>query len=284
MIPTVEYMEITPQMAREMLGKSKGNPRWTSGKLVNMENAKRIAADIANGDWHLGSGDIIFDENGVLVDGHTRLTAITLANKAVPCFVKRGITAAGLLHIDDNKVRSDSQRFHVNASILGVASIHRYMLGGVGSREATKLTTEQKRRFLEFHPSLPEFYNIANKRVNGKTVTKNSACTHAAMCAFEYGISGTALTDFFTKVNSGFIDDKGDSACVVVRNYLLNTVFVGGNAAVSANASALIQEAIYDYLHEIPRTRKYNSKKTIGRYFAANARMGDKRYLNLFGE
>lgn len=284
MKPTVEYMEITPQMAREMLGKSKGNPRWTSGKLVNMENAKRIAADIANGDWHLGSGDIIFDENGVLVDGHTRLTAITLANKTVPSFVKRGITEAGLLHIDDNKSRSDSQRLHINSTILGVANIQNYMIGGVSSREATKLTTEQKRRFVDLHPCVNELYNIIQKRKGGRAITKNAACAHAAMCAFEYGVSGTALTDFFTKVNSGFIDDKGDSACVVVRNYLLNTVFVGGNAAVSANASALIQEAIYDYLHEVPRTRQYNSKKTIGRYFAANARMGDKRYLNLFGE
>ena len=284
MIPTVEYMEITPQMAREMLGKSKGNPRWTSGKLVNIENAKRIAADIVNGDWHLGSGDIIFDEDGVLVDGHTRLTAITLANKAVPCFVKRGITEEGKRHIDDNKVRGDSQRLHVPQMILATASIQRYMLGGVSPRAATQLTTEQKRRWIEVHPSAVDMYNIVQKSNGGKRITKNAACAHAALCAFEYGVSGTKLTQFFTKTNNGYVDSADESACITARNFLLNTNFLGGNAAISAHASVVLQEAIYDFCRGMPRTKPYRLTKTEGRYFAMNAARGDKRYLSMWGE
>ncbi len=283
MKPYVEYLEITPQMAREMLGKSKGNPRWSTGKLVDLRQATKIANDILDGNWHLGSGDILFDEDGVLVDGHTRLTAITIANKAVPCFVKYGISKDGLLHIDDNRVRSDSQRLHTSATILGVATLQRCMIEGLPPRQARNLSTEQKKAFVDLHPCLDELYTVITKRANKRCLTKNSACLHAAMCAFEYGVSGTILTDFFTKVNSGFIKDSGESACVALRNYLERKAFAERDKEL-ITVSVHTQQAIYDFVHGVVRGKAYRSEKTVGKNFSLNVNLGDVRYKNLLGE
>ena len=118
-----KYMTISPAMAKAWLETSRGNPRWTSkAKVVDKTTVKKIADDIKNGLWNPGNGSIAFDESGVLVDGHHRLTAIVAANIPVESLVVFGVKQEGLIHIDENVVRKPHQRLSVDSILVSAAS------------------------------------------------------------------------------------------------------------------------------------------------------------------
>ena len=281
---TVDLELITPEVAREMLGKSRGNPRWTSGKMVNIDAAKKIAQDIIDDNWHIGSGDIIFDEDGILVDGHTRLTAVTIANKPIQCFVKRGVTKEGLLHIDDNKARTDAQRLHTTSTVTAVPAIHALMCGK-DNQFAKRITVAQKQRWLELHPSWEEAEKLVSHSGNRQRITRKAGCLHGCICAIEYGVSGTKLEAFFSKVASGFIDNDGERAAIALRNQLIS---IGGNYSGDRSLylwhSIITQAAIYDFTIGRPRTKSYRPNTNVGKYFEMLALDGDERYLGFLGK
>jgi len=69
MTVTASRVEITPEIAKEWLEKSKGN------RSIRRGNVEPIKADIRAGDWKYNGDRIRFLPDGTLYDGHHRLTA-----------------------------------------------------------------------------------------------------------------------------------------------------------------------------------------------------------------
>lgn len=98
---TFEVLEITPDMAREMLE--------TTDRVVETKDQKK-AVDVygqsmANGAWILNGMPIIFDEEGRLLDGVLRLSAAVASNTSFTTFVARNVRADTLHTIDQHRRR-----------------------------------------------------------------------------------------------------------------------------------------------------------------------------------
>jgi len=279
---SAEIVYVTPSMAAEWLAKSEGNPRWKgSKKIVDEKRVEQIMSDIINGDWSPGTNGIGFNVDGVLVEGHHRLTAIIKAGITVPCLVVYGIKKDGEKHIDDNRGRSEYQRTGVRARHLAVANVHFAFVNGFGAIRNI-LSTEQKLRFLDLHPSIYVVGDLCNKGVKrGSALTMNSQSIHAAMCAYENGVSETKIGHFFESVNSGFVDDVGGSAAIVLRNQLLAWKGTKFKFERETMLSCNVQAAMYDYCNGIPRRVAYKSKS--GKYFDMNIAMGNRLYTSMWG-
>lgn len=85
---TSSYEMVTPEKARQWLDTSVGN-RPISAKKVNL-----FATSMARGEWNRDAQPIYFDENGRLMDGHTRLNAVVKSGTTIEVNVKRGFPRA----------------------------------------------------------------------------------------------------------------------------------------------------------------------------------------------
>lgn len=97
---TADFMTVTPELAREWLGRNEGNR--------NLRNLK-IAAfvrDILAGRFIITGEAIKFDWNGRLIDGQNRLHAIVKAGKAVTILVVRGLDPESQKVMDTGAKRS----------------------------------------------------------------------------------------------------------------------------------------------------------------------------------
>jgi hypothetical protein len=80
-----DIAEITPEIATELLAHNTHNRRLKETKISQM------VRDILAGDWTLNGEAIKFSENGTLLDGQNRLTAVVLAEKSIDSFVIYGL-------------------------------------------------------------------------------------------------------------------------------------------------------------------------------------------------
>lgn len=78
---------ITPEKALEMLKQNTDNYRKLRRDVV-----KRYAEDILAGRWEVNGESIVFNEDGILVNGQHRLAGGILANKPFKSVVVRGVS------------------------------------------------------------------------------------------------------------------------------------------------------------------------------------------------
>ena len=104
-------MNITPELAQEMLITSVGNRKLRSMHLKDLTNA------ILRGEWRITNQGIGFDVNGNLRDGHHRLNAIVKANTPVQMVVTFGMPVNAYEVIDCGATRSYSDRMDLSKSV-----------------------------------------------------------------------------------------------------------------------------------------------------------------------
>jgi hypothetical protein len=82
---TVSIEEVTPALATE----------WLEGNVDNRkfreDRAMAYARTIKAGEWELGESAIVFDDQGVLINGQHRLSAVVIAELPVRFIVLRGV-------------------------------------------------------------------------------------------------------------------------------------------------------------------------------------------------
>lgn len=106
MAPTVAYETVTPALAKEWSGKlhphqRKLNPR----QVINL--VKKMNAGVFNP--HITH--IMFDENGLNVNGHHTLQAMIQSNKTYEIIVQRGLPPSCIVQIDTTRNRRPHERY-----------------------------------------------------------------------------------------------------------------------------------------------------------------------------
>lgn len=269
----MEYVLITPQMAKDWLSTSKGNPRWKSSKKIfDKRIVNRIKNDIENGKWCPSSSSIAFDEYGNLIDVHHRLTAISMAGKPCESFVVVGVTEEAMAHIDENKPRSVAQRTGLDTQIVAIVNAHFYMLRGANDHAAS---AEEVLVFLREHPKIETALSLTRQGAHS-SICKRGYVGHAALCALECDVPEDVLARFFVAANTGFVDNELETAAIVARNMLLSQR-VSGSTWKIPKSDAAIQSAIYDFEHLTPRRRPYTTQKGV--YFERLAKQGANGYV-----
>lgn len=255
------YMTITPEMAQAWLNTSPGNPRWTKGnKLVDREFCRIIANDIKSGNWHPGTNPIAFDEEGRLIDGHHRLTAVVLAGCPVQSFVVYSVPPMSANHIDDSRARTVSMRPKINNTVVSAVNCHFKMMGlQTGNRSES---VEVILNFYQRHPLLQEAFKLCCLG-SDKPIFKKASMVYAIFCALETGISEGVISDFCKAVNSGFIEDRGESGAIVLRNMILSKQLECRSNSERVKSICATQQALFDYINKVPRRKVYTGKESV---------------------
>lgn len=96
----VAIEEVTPEMAKVWLAKSKGNRQIRDAYVLS------LAVDLEAGRWVPEASDVVFDTTGALIDGHHRLSAIVMYEAPARMCVKRDVPPEARNVIDTGRTRS----------------------------------------------------------------------------------------------------------------------------------------------------------------------------------
>lgn len=114
--PTASLIFVAPDTAQRWLSKNDRNRR------LNNETVSRYVRDMNNGDWEFTGEAVKFADDGRLLDGQHRLTALVEHGSPILMLVVRGLTQRAQDVMDTGRKRSASDMFVIadreNASLL----------------------------------------------------------------------------------------------------------------------------------------------------------------------
>jgi hypothetical protein len=155
----LEY--VTPAVAAAYLKQNRANNRHCSSRWC-----EEIALMLSTGDFHPTHQAIAFDEDGHLVDGQHRLSAIVSADVGAWLFVARGVPIASVAGMDRNRIRrpEDQARFirpdlEMTKDCVALARLMNagpLVQGGYGPAASLK-PTDAVMRFFEKHQDAIRF-------------------------------------------------------------------------------------------------------------------------------
>lgn len=149
---TSNVVRITPSLAEKFIKNNFSNrplsPAWV----------KNLAERMTAGEWELNGEPIIFDEDGKLVDGQHRLTAIIRSGVTIHSVVTEGVLDTSFDTIDEGRRRGAADVLAIkkekNYTTLGslLRLISMYEDGKMASRQGLILTNKSTLKLLESHP------------------------------------------------------------------------------------------------------------------------------------
>ena len=175
---------ITPEVAAEYLQHNVQNNRNLRRNYVEM-----LARDIQRGAWRCTHQGIAFDDQGNLIDGQHRLSAVLLANKPVRMVVARGLVTDMVNSIDKGAQRSLHDTImitHTGCDEKSIALRHRDVLGAISrlvSANVSRVNKISAREavliFDEYSDACLSLYRIGRIGFGRKNATEMAACLAA---------------------------------------------------------------------------------------------------------
>lgn len=220
-----EKIEITPQLAKEMLATNTAINRRVSERAV-----AKYVSEMQKGQWIEDNGEFIkFDTRGQLIDGQHRLLAIIKSGCTIRMWVTRGVDDKAFLTIDTGLPRS----IGAIAGISGVAmatqktsiirSLIRYRNLSTADRFAAPTATDVIRIYNENKSLIDEMTHIAHNLSN-RTAIAIPESIIGGFLVFLIEKHPTIL-DFFNEVMTG-------------RNITNNAVYLLRERIISASANS----------------------------------------------
>lgn len=221
-LPSVEYVEVTPDLAREWLENSRRN-RKLSQRRIDL-----YASAMQRGDWLPNDQGISFNEQGQLMNGQHRLNAVIKANLPIPMLVVSNIPDRSQLVMDQNLKRTPHDQvalregWEVTPMHIAVAKCMITSVGGpaIKQREIIRADLQLMDRYYVKHHKAVEFAVAQfNWRATIKGVT--IAPVIAPVARAYYSTEPHKLARFSEVVATGMADSSGDAPAIVLRNWLL---------------------------------------------------------------
>jgi hypothetical protein len=197
----IEIETVTPTLAQIYLDRM-DNPRAPIRNAVN-----RYAADMAEGNWYVGTSSLKFDTNGVLRDGQNRLLGCIAAGKPFTTVVFRGVTDDAVANVDRGSMRTWAQllrargvpcALNVQSSVALAWRWDHGHVAGEGKRVHPSIT--QGEVWLHEHPEIHGCVRAA------ESVRGNVGGNSSALAAFRYRtdiIDAGAAATFFEALTTG---------------------------------------------------------------------------------
>jgi hypothetical protein len=129
----VVLMVATPAWAAEVLGGCNTRNR----KLSNAWN--RLRSAIVRGAWRVNGECVVFDTDGVLIDGQHRLHAIAQSGRTVPVLVVYGVEPDAFVTFDQGKKRSGADVLSTDADFREHAGTTAAALAWLARKEQGQL-------------------------------------------------------------------------------------------------------------------------------------------------
>lgn len=116
--PLVEWVDVTPEMAKEWLTRNIEHNRNLKERLIGA-----LARDMANGIWMQNGSTIVFDAEHRLVDGQHRLNALVKAGVTVRMLIVTDVMTKTFSTIDQGAKRTAADILHTlgekDTAVLG---------------------------------------------------------------------------------------------------------------------------------------------------------------------
>lgn len=132
-IPGSIALEVwTPQMAEEQLRRNASN------RKLRHHNVEQFCSAMSNGEWMINGETIKIDQQGNLIDGQHRLSAIMLLGKPIELLVHRGLSKEAFKTIDTGMRRSKPDTLYllgykdVNQLSAAFSIVHAHKRGKLG--------------------------------------------------------------------------------------------------------------------------------------------------------
>lgn len=212
---TTSVEMITPSMAVAMLARN------TSNRPVKQGAVNRYATDMRNGRWQYNGQDILFSDDGVLLDGQHRLLAVVAADAAVTMGIKRGLAANVFATIDAGSARTAGD-------VLSMCNVPNYNAVAAAARVALSFsegrtightpTRTEVTDFVLREPYIQDAVNIAKR---AKTVINTTALTAVLFLANRERLYDVEVDDFVSGVASGVSLELGDPR-LALRTWAIN--------------------------------------------------------------
>ena len=208
--PEATVMDITPEIAKEMLETSPGNRRLR-GWYVDL-----LATAMKRGEWRVTSQGIGFDVIGRLRDAHHRLNACIQAGVSFPSVVVFGMRTDAYEVTDTGMVRTYADRLDEDRAVADVLRLGcQYALG------ATKPTIDQMRPIIDagigdaarslikFCGSKRKYYATAPMKLSACITIMNGGDAdfvlqqYRAMCSLDFDAMSKSAQALVRQVDSG---------------------------------------------------------------------------------
>lgn len=219
-----ELRDITPEIAGQMLKRNHRNRKPSKG------NVKFLTREMNNGNWVFDGSPIRLTEDGRLLDGQHRLTAIVESGTTQQFLIVSGIKAETFKVMDTGKGRNSSDVFSIegisNATIASATS-------RIVMRHSKGISYEEGIGFKPSNTDLLTFYND-NSKIE-EFVAKsdllyrefNKVIPASTIAGFGYLMAEKSIThseEFWNKVCTGLALEKG-SPMKVLRDKLIADKF-----------------------------------------------------------
>lgn len=260
---TCEFEFITPEKAQEYYKKSTGN------RKIRKSAVDAYARDIKNGKWQVNGESIVFNEDGVLIDGHHRLLAIMFSKESIRCLVVRGISRD--VNIYDRGIARTTQDNFKFAGMDGwkcqteILATVRRCLGYIHPGNKS-VTDSEINEYIESNADTFEFLShIVNISVHGaKVIHRKSSILSAMAFAHMCGVPEDVLRNFANVLATGFYENHSERIIIVLRNAIISGKFANISSH-NYEFMRVTEFAIYNFYHgnerKQLRERGYYSEK-----------------------
>lgn len=166
--PQVEFIEVTPQQAKDWLANNKVNRPARNMKI------EQYARDMIEGRWNFTPDPITFDEEGLLINGQHRLNAQVKAGKTMSWVVVREAPEGTQNTMDSGVARSAADTLHLagedNAQLMAaIARMIRIIdLDLLGKKQPT-MSSQEILETVQAHPSIRRATEVAQGTKAGMT-------------------------------------------------------------------------------------------------------------------
>lgn len=215
-------VEITPEMAKELLKKNINN------RPLRKSNIAFLTNEILSGNWEATGTPICFDIDGHLVNGQHRLKAIIEANIPIKEYILGGFSKEAYHKMDGHQPRSASDILHTNgwANSNTVAAVVKFIMvflenprGLDGGNWNRKISNKD---VLDFASDNEELATAINYTVNFY-VSGDKILSKKIMGGLFYLFAEKDLEEtisFFKKLTTGIELEKNDPVFILRKRLL----------------------------------------------------------------
>jgi len=233
---TSRTVRITPEIAVQWLKRNEANRPFTRG------NARALAAEMERGYWQENGESIVFDTNGILIDGQHRLQAVLNSGYEYLVPVITGVQAAARPTVDTGVKRSAANNLQMadeqNASLLAATLL---LWRGYEARNARMMThpasvAPEDRvsipRILEHLKEWPGLREAARESLalrppgRGRSLVPSSEAAMIWFAIVQSGASKERANQFLGSVLTGY-NLPEDSPIIGLRRRLIDIMGIG---------------------------------------------------------
>lgn len=233
-LPTSEYVEVTPEMAKEWLANAASN------RTIHDLWVDRYADRMRRGDWMVTDQGIAFNEDGQLINGQHRLHAVIKANRPVVMLVTRGLDSRSQLVMDQGVKRQVHEQialregWEVTPMHIAVAKAMVDNIGGPGHEARRLIKTDaqlMERFYLRHHDAVEWTVHQFNQEAYVRGVS--IAPVMGPVARAWYHEDHAELMNFSKVVVTGEAQHRNDQPAVALRNWLIahRDRHISGNTA-----------------------------------------------------